>query len=306
MVTETTWPNSRRDAADAWNSWEAWAQEHDPPFHLRDILRDLVGAARRGETIPYGHFCDQYGLTRGHRENKSLGHGHDVGWIASVCSEFYNIQNGTHLNLSSIVVRASPRTSVNNGLPGPGFFDDGRKGDERTKYIKACQRAVWRHFARVPRGAVSRILSGPSDPEELLDSDIEKLVRKMKRGHPPPDKWGRSRIRTNASAFRCVVLENFQGRCAICGFDVREILEAAHIRGYGISAPERMDPANGIALCPTHHTAYDRKYLRFTSRGSVTVTSRLGPSKEESVRRQLHDLDGQLLRVKPRWKVRLV
>ena len=49
--------------------------------------------------------------------------------------------------------------------------------------------------------------------------------------------------------------------CACYEIDFTELLEAAHI------VPDANDgtdyPSNGIALCPTHHSAFDRHYFTF-------------------------------------------
>jgi len=51
--------------------------------------------------------------------------------------------------------------------------------------------------------------------------------------------------------FRNAVLKAWRDRCAVCGLRVRALLDAA-----------RIDSEQGIALCATHHRAFDARILR--------------------------------------------
>lgn len=62
-------------------------------------------------------------------------------------------------------------------------------------------------------------------------------------------------------AFRDRVLQAYEYRCAVCGFDVRlglapVALEAAHIKWHQFSGPDL--EVNGLALCSLHHKLFDR------------------------------------------------
>jgi len=82
----------------------------------------------------------------------------------------------------------------------------------------------------------------------------------VKAAIPPQDSLheqppGRS------SAFRHIVLEIYDYRCAACGIRVKinedlSLAEAAHIIPFGVSRNDK--PDNGLALCPNHHWAMDR------------------------------------------------
>jgi putative restriction endonuclease len=55
--------------------------------------------------------------------------------------------------------------------------------------------------------------------------------------------------------FKFKVFQRYGPRCVVCGMDVPELLDAAHIR------PRRRrgsdDPRNGLVLCALHHRAFD-------------------------------------------------
>jgi len=62
-------------------------------------------------------------------------------------------------------------------------------------------------------------------------------------------------------AFRERVLQAYEYRCAVCGFDVRLgnapiALEAAHIKWHQAGGPD--EEPNGLALCSLHHKLFDR------------------------------------------------
>jgi len=69
------------------------------------------------------------------------------------------------------------------------------------------------------------------------------------------------RVSKRDAAFRGSVIEAYQHRCAVCGYDVRldEVdlgLEAAHIKWHQAGGPDTVQ--NGLALCAIHHKALDR------------------------------------------------
>lgn len=64
--------------------------------------------------------------------------------------------------------------------------------------------------------------------------------------------------------FRRAVLQAYEFRCAVCGFDLRLErepfgLEAAHIKWHSYGGPSMVP--NGLALCSIHHKALDRGAL---------------------------------------------
>lgn len=61
--------------------------------------------------------------------------------------------------------------------------------------------------------------------------------------------------------FRMRILRAYEGRCAVCGLDLRldgaaVAIEAAHIQWHCAGGPDR--ESNGLALCTLHHKTFDR------------------------------------------------
>ena len=70
-----------------------------------------------------------------------------------------------------------------------------------------------------------------------------------------------SRQTARDPAFRIKVIDAYQHRCAVCGYDIRLQddlvgLEAAHILWHARGGPDEVP--NGLALCAIHHKALDR------------------------------------------------
>ena len=76
--------------------------------------------------------------------------------------------------------------------------------------------------------------------------------------------------RLHQARFRNQVLSAYRERCAVCVLRVRPLLDAAHL------IPDR-DPkptivvSEGIALCATHHRAFDTNMMSFDSQYRVVV-----------------------------------
>ncbi|TMO64582.1 restriction endonuclease [Pseudoalteromonas aurantia] len=76
--------------------------------------------------------------------------------------------------------------------------------------------------------------------------------------------------------FRREVLNAYNGKCAICGFDARLnddlfALEAAHIKWKQFNGPCSVN--NGLALCSIHHKALDKGAITITNEMRVQVSS---------------------------------
>jgi putative restriction endonuclease len=94
----------------------------------------------------------------------------------------------------------------------------------------------------------------------------------------PRERYGQPvlvRPRLGQGAFRVLVTDAYDRKCAITSEKVLPVLEAAHIRPYGEQGPHQVD--NGILLRSDLHILFDRGY--------VTVT----PDLRVEVSRRIHD-----------------
>ena len=144
--------------------------------------------------------------------------------------------------------RLAPLTVVvvgkTSGVPGDGFV--AWDVDDLAAARDAVQMQNWDLVGNPFEGF------GPGDDEHSLASrilvdpaaggEVYRLVR---------DRGIAQRI------FRQALLTAYEG-CALCGLTFPAALEAAHILPWGRCAEnERLDVANGLLLCSTHHRLFD-------------------------------------------------
>ena len=82
-----------------------------------------------------------------------------------------------------------------------------------------------------------------------------------------------TRHRLGQGAFRVLVTDAYQQRCAITGEKTLPVLEAAHIRPYGQEGPHSVK--NGMLLKSDFHTLFDDGYLTIIPELKVEVSQRL-------------------------------
>lgn len=100
------------------------------------------------------------------------------------------------------------------------------------------------------------VMRTPESPSEIRELTKSYAVTTVQR-------------RLYEARFRNAVLEAYRDRCAVCGLHIRPLLDAAHV-GPALSRPGRLESRpyvieirDGIALCATHHRAFDAKILRY-------------------------------------------
>lgn len=101
--------------------------------------------------------------------------------------------------------------------------------------------------------------------------------------------------RLGQGAFRVLVTDAYQRRCAITGERTLPVLEAAHIRPYAKSGPNSVD--NGLLLRSDLHKLFDIGYLTVTPDFRVEVSKRIKEVYENG--REYYAHHGQELRIMP-------
>lgn len=71
--------------------------------------------------------------------------------------------------------------------------------------------------------------------------------------------------------FRQVLMDHYDGRCALCDIRLERLLVAAHIVPWSADPDHRLNPRNGILLCRTHHVLLDEGIVRVHADLSVEV-----------------------------------
>jgi putative restriction endonuclease len=83
--------------------------------------------------------------------------------------------------------------------------------------------------------------------------------------------------RVGQDVFRNGLIEFWEGRCAITGLAVTELLRASHIKPWADceTDAERLDVFNGLLLAPHLDAAFDRGFITVGDDGVVAVSEKL-------------------------------
>ena len=111
-------------------------------------------------------------------------------------------------------------------------------------------------------------------PNELLHT-FEKQTANLPRS-TETERFVVQRV--GQSIFRAGLLEYWEGRCAVTGLAVPELLRASHIKPWADCATdaERLDVFNGLLLAPHLDAAFDGGYITVGDDGVVVVWDGLG------------------------------
>ena len=144
----------------------------------------------------------------------------------------------------------------------------GYKIEEIGTFRRAFARAAGVEFGPLARMVLELDqFSSPAPPEMPIDSPAERQTREV-----------RTVLRVRSSRFREAVLKQHGEECVCCSIRIKELLEAAHIIPVAWDGSDH--PANGLPLCPTHHSAFDRDLFAYIP-GSRELIFREGISSTE-------------------------
>jgi putative restriction endonuclease len=102
------------------------------------------------------------------------------------------------------------------------------------------------------------------------------------------------RPRLGQGAFRVIVTDAYERRCAMTGERTLPVLEAAHIKPFSSGGPH--DPDNGVLLRSDLHTLFDQKYLTIDAdQLRVVVSNRIREEFENG--RDYYHLHGRAIHV---------
>ena len=91
--------------------------------------------------------------------------------------------------------------------------------------------------------------------------------------------------RVGQDIFRRGLFEYWDGRCAITGLDVPELLRASHIKPWADcdTDAERLDVFNGLLLAPHLDAAFDAGFLTVAEDGTVLLSDALPPDARSAL-----------------------
>ena len=176
---------------------------------------------------------------------------------------------------------ATSRGDVLDGLADLGTASDdpllsGAVGALVVSDIAALHRLLRRAFQ------LSRTL--PDGLLHVFESETANLPRTTEAERLVVQRVGQD-------IFRRGLMEYWDGRCAITGLDVSDLLRASHIKPWadcGTDA-ERLDVFNGLLIAPHLDAAFDSGFITVAEDGTVVISNAL-----PSAARSALGLDGLL------------
>ena len=90
------------------------------------------------------------------------------------------------------------------------------------------------------------------------------------------NRYGKDQIvkpRIGQGAFKVLITDAYQRRCAITGEKTLPVLEAGHIKPYSMDGPHEI--SNGLLLRRDFHTLFDRGYITVDKNMTVEVSHRI-------------------------------
>lgn len=112
---------------------------------------------------------------------------------------------------------------------------------------------------------------------------------------------GVTKHRLGQGAFRVVVTDAYQRRCAITGEKTLPVLEAAHIKPYASEGPHSVN--NGLLLKSDFHTLFDSGYITIDEDYRIDVSRRL--HEDYGNGRDYYKYHGERLLILPERKIDL-
>ncbi|MEN8848866.1 MAG: HNH endonuclease [Akkermansiaceae bacterium] len=140
------------------------------------------------------------------------------------------------------------------------------------------------------------------DPEDVLNQKLDFDPKLPSRYVENPDsKEGQdvireTKARIGQTAFREMVLENYENTCGITGLDIPTLNRASHIIGWAEKKSTRMLPSNGICLSATYDAAFDKKLISFDEDYRLIVSQEIQDHyTRSSAQTYFKDREGQML-----------
>ena len=142
---------------------------------------------------------------------------------------------------------------VNFAACDPYITESGRTG--MPAGMSVCK-PIWDEFV----GDKEKLfLEAQRIKAHLLNKPIEETLHLTQREMEGKERETIIKQRVNQTAFRSMILYNYEERCAITGINIPDLLVASHIIPWADSTPkQKLNPENGICLSALYDKAFDR------------------------------------------------
>jgi hypothetical protein len=138
--------------------------------------------------------------------------------------------------------------------------------------------AAGRSVVDIP--ALHRIVRRAFQLSKALPDELLNQFERRTAGLPRETEVERLVVqRVGQDVFRAGLLEYWEGRCAVTGLAVPELLRASHIKPWSKceTDAERLDVFNGLLLAPHLDAVFDGGFITVADNGEVIVSAGLAP-----------------------------
>lgn len=168
-------------------------------------------------------------------------------------------------------------------IPAPGDFHPNVVQGKRYDLTVGEGARVWESL----QGVLAR--------RALLPGRVAEAERDWNPESPMFTEFVLARRRLGQGAFRILITDTYERRCAVTRERILPILDAAHIRPVSEGGVHRLD--NGLLLRTDIHTLFDRGYVTVTPSYRFRVSRRLKQDFENG--RHYYELEGSTLWLPP-------
>lgn len=158
---------------------------------------------------------------------------------------------------------------VNFAACDPYIINSGRTG--MPGGLSVCQ-PIWNEFADDKE---KLFLEAQRIKANLLHQPIEETLHITSKELEGKEKETVIKQRVNQSAFRSMILYNYEERCAITGINIPELLVASHIVPWSVNEKERLNPENGICLSALYDRAFDQGFISIDMNNKIILADKL-------------------------------
>ena len=109
----------------------------------------------------------------------------------------------------------------------------------------------------------------------LLNQSIEETLHITSKELEGKEKETIIKQRVNHSAFRSMILYNYEELCAITEISIPDLLVASHIVPWTVNEKERLNPENGICLSALYYEAFDQGFISIDKNNKIILADKL-------------------------------
>ncbi len=187
---------------------------------------------------------------------------------------FGRLNHGTYevIELAELIGRTPNAVAlrlVNYAACDPYIIESGRHGMDGGK--KSCL-PYWDYYS-VHKEEL--FIKAAQLRAEKQKQSLEQLLSIEQQDFIGNEREAVIRQRVNQSAFRTMILTNYNERCAVTGINIPELLVASHIIPWAEDESQRLNPENGICLSSLYDKAFDQGLIGINSEYHILLSNEL-------------------------------